>query len=64
MGDGGGARAAAAERAAAKGCGDAYREGNNKDDHDTQRLPMKCPMKIAMKNKNKANKLFSGDLEL
>ena len=59
-----GARAAAAKRAAAEGGGGADGEGNNKVDQDTQRLPMKRRMEIAMKNKNKANKLFSGDLEL
>ena len=58
------ARAAAAERATAEGGGGVDGEGNNEEDHDTQWLPTKCRMEIVMKNKNKANELFSGDLEL
>lgn len=30
------------------------------DNHETRQLPTKCQMEIVMKNKNKANKLFSG----
>jgi hypothetical protein len=59
-----GARAAAAKRTAAEGGGGANAEGNNEKDHDTQWLPAKFRMEIVMKNKNKANELFSGDLEL
>ena len=60
-----GARAAAAERAAAEGRGGADGEGNNEEDYDTQWLPTKLRMEIVMKNKkNKANELFSGNLEL
>ena len=59
-----GARAAAAVRAAAEGGGGADSEGNNEDNHNTRWLPMKRRMEIRMKNKNEANKLFSGDLEL
>ena len=58
-----GARAAAAERAAAEGGGGADGKGNNEEDHDMQWLPAKCRMEIVMKNKNKANKVFSGKLE-
>ncbi len=59
-----GARAAAAELAAAKGVGGADGKGSDEEDHDTQWLPEKRRMEIVMKNKNKANKLFSGNLEL
>ena len=60
-----GARAAAAERAATEGGGGGTDgEDNNEDNHDTQWLPMKRQMEITMKNKNEANKLFLGDLEL
>ncbi len=59
-----GARAAVAERASAKGGGGMDGKGNNEEDHDTQWLPTKHQMEIVMKNKNKANELFLGDLEL
>ena len=59
-----GARAAAAVRAAAEGGGGADGEGNDKEDHNTQWLPTKRQMEIVMKNKNKANELFLGNLEL
>ena len=59
-----GARAAAAEPATAERGGGADGEGNNEEDHDTQWLPTKRRMEIVMKNKNKANKLFLGNLEL
>ena len=59
-----GARAAAAERAAAEGGGGTDGEGSDEEDHDTQWLPEKRWMEIVMKNKNKANELFLGDLEL
>ena len=59
-----GARAAVAKRATAKGGGGADSEGNDEEDHDTQWLPAKLRMEIVMKNKIKANELFSGDLEL
>jgi hypothetical protein len=59
-----GARAAAAKRATAKGGGGADSKGNDEEDHDAQWLPTKRRMEIVMKNKNKANELFSGDLEL
>ena len=59
-----GARAAAAERTAAKGGGGADGEGSDEEDHVTQWLPAKRRMEIVMKNKNKANELFSGNLEL
>ena len=59
-----GARAAVAERAAAKGGGGADGKGNDEEDHDTQWLPTKRRMEIVMKNMNKANKLFLGNLEL
>jgi hypothetical protein len=59
-----GARAAAAERTAAEGGGGRDGEGNDKEDHNTQWLPTKRQMEIVMKNKNKANELFLGNLEL
>jgi hypothetical protein len=59
-----GARAAATERAAAKGGGGTDGKGNDKEDHNTQWLTTKCRMEIVMKNKNKANELFSDNLEL
>jgi hypothetical protein len=39
-------------------------KGSNEEDHVTQWLPEKRRMEIVMKNKNKANEHFSGDLEL
>ncbi len=59
-----GARAATAERTAAKGGGGADGNGSDEEDHVTQWLPAKRRMEIVMKNKNKANELFSGNLEL
>ncbi len=44
--------------------GGADGEGNDEENHYTQWLPAKRRMEIVMKNKNKANELFSGDLEL
>ena len=58
-----GARAAAAKHAAAEGGGGADGEGSDEEDHNTQWLPEKRWMEIVIKNKNKANELFSGDLE-
>jgi hypothetical protein len=44
--------------------GGADGKGNDEEDHNTQWLPAKHWMEIVMKNKNKANELFLGDLEL
>jgi hypothetical protein len=35
-------------------------EGNDKDDHNTRRVPTKRRMEIAMKNENEAKELSSG----
>ena len=59
-----GARAASAEHAAAEGVGGPDGKGSDEEDHDTQWLPAKRRIEIVMKNKNKANELSSGDLEL
>ena len=44
--------------------GGADGKGSDEEDHVTQWLPAKRRMEIVMKNKNKANELFSGNLEL
>ena len=59
-----GARAAAAKRAAAEGGGGTDGKGKDEEDHNMQWLPTIHQMEIVMKNKNKANELILGNLEL
>ena len=51
----------AAERAVAEVGGNTDGKGNNENDHDMRRLPIKRRMDITMKNKNEVDKLFSGE---